>query len=183
MNPNGDNNHQDPSEMFTRMWTSLASEMAKAGVSFDPQQPAPDAARAMRNTMIQTMNEHAQDFLRSPEFLSGMKQALDSSMAARKQLNDFLAQAQHEFQSASRDDADQVMSAIQSLETRITSGMDRLGDHINRISARLDALEAKAGKAPAKPKPTKKTTTRKTKTTKAKAKSTKSKAPKKRANR
>jgi len=143
MNPNGDNNH-DPAEMFTRMWTCFASDMAKAGVSFDPQQAAPEGARAMRNTMIQTMNEHAQQFLRSPEFLAGMKQALDGSMAARKQLNDFLAQAQHEFQSASKDDADQVMAAIQSLETRITSGMDRLGRHIDRISARLDGLEAAA---------------------------------------
>jgi len=142
MNPNGDNNH-DPAEMFTRMWTCFASDMAKAGVSFDPQQAAPEGARAMRNTMIQTMNEHAQQFLRSPEFLAGMKQAFDGSMAARQQLNDFLSQAQHDFQATSRDDIDQVIQAIASLEARLTSGMDRLGQHIDRVNARLDALETK----------------------------------------
>ena len=164
-------NNPDPADMFNRMWSSFATDMAKAGLAFDASQPQPDAARAMRDTMLATMNQHAQSFLRSPEFLEGMRESLDKSMAARKQLNDFLAQAQHEFQSASREDTDQVMQAIASLESRITSGMDRLGEHVDRIAQRLDKLEA----ASAPPKSAKKKTTKK----KAAKKTAKTKATRK----
>ena len=157
------NNGESPNPMdaFTKMWTEFASQMARAGMSLDPTQQQPDAARAMRDTMLGAMNRHAQEFMRSPEFLDGMKQAFDGSMAARKQLNDFLAQAQHDFQATSRDDVDQVMQAIQSLESRLTSGMDRLGQHIDRVNARLDALESKPVKKTARKKPTRKKTAKK----------------------
>jgi septal ring factor EnvC (AmiA/AmiB activator) len=151
MTENGEQSF-DPADMFTRMWTDFASKMAEAGASFDPEKPPPDAARSMRNATLGAMNQHAQEFLRSPEYLAMLKQSFDASIAARKQLNEFLSQAQHEFQSASRQDADEVMSAIQSLESRITSGMDRLGQHVDRLNARLDKLEAEAAAKPAKAK-------------------------------
>lgn len=167
-NENGDTPY-DPADMFTRLWTDFASTMAKAGTAFDPEKPPPDAARAMRDATMSAMNEHAQQFMRSPEFLAMLKQSLDASIAMRKQLNDFLAKAQYEFQSASRQDADQLMETIQHLETRIASGLDRLGQHIDRLDARLDKLEG-AGKrasatrrAAAPPKPTHVTRTKATK--------------------
>lgn len=167
MSNNGD--LPNPMDAFTKMWTDFASQMAQAGMSLDPAQQQPDAARAMRDTMLGAMNRHAQEFMRSPEFLNTMKQAFDGSMAARKQLNDFLAQAQHDFQATSRDDIDQVMQAIQSLESRLTSGMDRLGQHIDRVNARLDALESMP--------PTEKTARKKS----IRKKAAKKKAPKKKA--
>ncbi len=141
MTHNGDQPF-DPADMFTRMWSDFATRMAQAGATFDPEKPAPESARSMRDATLGAMNQQAQQFLRSPEFLGMLKQSFDASIAARKQLNDFLAQTQHDFQSASRQDADQVMQAIQSLESRITSGMDRLGRHVDRLNERLDLLEA-----------------------------------------
>ena len=169
MTQNGDQQF-DPADMFTRMWADFATKMAQAGATFDPEKPAPDAARTMRDATLGAMNQHAQQFLRSPEFLSMLKQSFDASITARKQLNDFLAQTQHDFQSASRQDADQVMQAIQSLETRITSGMDRLGRHVDRLNERLDRLEseprsASKQKTKTKPRAAKKSTKRITKTT------------------
>jgi hypothetical protein len=119
---------------FTQMWTELASKMAAAGMSFNPETPPTDAARQMRSAFFQAMSQQADQFMRSPEFLKMMKQSMDASLAFRKQMQDFFTSAHHAAGGVARQDVDQLLSAVHHLE-------DRLLQRIDELSTRLELLE------------------------------------------
>jgi hypothetical protein len=83
--------------------------------------------------------------MRSADFVNIMKQSLSASIEARKQLNEFLSQAQHEFQSASRQDVDQLMASIQRMEQRMADHMEQLHGQLSELQSRMDQLEGNSG--------------------------------------
>ena len=131
-------------DVFTRMWSDFATQMMKSGMTFSPNQTPPQQARDMRSAMFSSWSEYCEQFMRSDEFLGSMKQSMASSVQFRKQLNDFLGQTQHEFQGASRQDVDQIMSSLRRTERRTVDAMERLSDQLEGMSERLDKLEKKS---------------------------------------
>lgn len=128
-------------DMFTRAWSDFASQMMKAGVAFTPDSAPPQAAKEIRSAMFKAWGDYCDQFMRSPEFLDMMKQSLSVSVQARKQLNDFLGQVQHDFQGASRQDVDQLMLSFRRLERRIVDEMERLTDKLGDLATRLDQIQ------------------------------------------
>lgn len=178
MSDNGNTNSGgNQAEAFAQMWTEFASRMAQVGLNIQPSQAPPEAARQMRDALLSAMNTAAQEQLRNPEFLASMKQWMSQSIEMRKQMNDWLGRAQHEFQGASRQDVDQLLAGLHHIEQRTVDGLERLTERIEAIDNRLASLED-AKPAAAK---SKKTRTKKTRSTKKNA--TRSKAAKSRAKR
>lgn len=130
-------------DAFTRMWTEFASKMMGSGMGFFSQSTPPEVARQMRSTMLSAWSEYCDQFMRSDEFLTSMKRSLDVAVQARRQLNDFLGQVQHEMQGASRQDVDQVMAAIEHLERRLLNESQRLSSRLDELSRRLEELEGR----------------------------------------
>jgi hypothetical protein len=131
-------------DMFTRMWSDFGEKMMRNGMAFPPTQNAPEAAREMRNTMFKAWSDYCDQFMRSQEFLEMMQQSLSASVTARKQLNEFLGQVQHEMQSVSRQDVDQIMLALRHMERRMVDGMERLSEQLDALDRRLEKLERKS---------------------------------------
>jgi len=152
----GNNHHYatEAAELFTKAWTDFAAQVAQLGVvGARGEQMPPDVARQMRTAYFQSMSRYCDEFMRSPQFLGMMKQSLDASIAARKQLNDFLGRMHHEFQGTSRQDIDQLMLAMHHVEQRVADGFDRLTTTLDRLNDRLEALEQRTGDSapPAEP--------------------------------
>lgn len=132
-------------DLFLRMWTEFAEKMVaastpNAGNSF------PDLTRQLRSTMFKTWSDYWDQAMRSPQFLDGMKQSMNSALEARKLFNDFWGRVQHEFQAASRQDIDQIMLGLQHLERRIVDSSDRLASQIRQLRRRLEALEKRGNR-------------------------------------
>jgi hypothetical protein len=134
-------------DALTRMWTDFAAKMTEVGLSFSPQATPPDALRQLRTTMLRTWAEYCDQFMRSNEFLTMMKQSLDGAMQARRQLNDFLGETQHALQGASRQDLDKVMASLERLQHRMTDESDGILARLDELSERLARLERPAGGA------------------------------------
>ena len=128
---------------LTQMWTDFASKMSAAGMTFSPDAAPTDATRNARAAMLSAMSKQTDEFMRSPEFNSMMKQMLDASMNLQLQSKEFLTQAHHAAQMPARQDVEALLASISHLEERVLQRLDEL-------SARIDAVEGKkprAGKA------------------------------------
>lgn len=139
----------DGAEACSRMWADFASKVAAASLSFAPSASPPEAAGQVRNALFGAAEQYWTEFMRSPEFLEAMKQAMDGAIAFRKQLNEVLTRAHHEAQGVAREDIDSVMLCIRHMETRILDRIDEVASRLDRISERLEALEGqRVPKAP-----------------------------------
>lgn len=75
---------------FTRLWQDMMTKMWGAGMSWQPTQPPPEAARMFRGNLFQAMSQAMEEAMRSPVMLEWMKQSMDTASTWRKQWNDLL---------------------------------------------------------------------------------------------
>ena len=134
----------DPAAAMLRLWSDSAAMMMKAAVPPAAPQTPLESARQMQATTLDAWSRQWDRFVRSPEFLTGMKQSLAAGLRARKQMNDLLGQARHELQGTSRQDVDQIMLTTRHLEQRIVDGFERLSAQLDELGARLDAIESES---------------------------------------
>ena len=136
---------------FQKIWMDTFSRMAQTAFSFSPDAAPPEMIRQMRSGIFQALAQSWDEYLRSPQFLEGMKQWMDNAILFRKMSNDFFTKARHETQDVAREDVDSVMLAVRHMEKRI---LDRMED----LSARVDAISPQskrtrgdgAGRSPAR---------------------------------
>ena len=133
------NTISEQAQQFTHLWTQFATQMGSSGLSFDPASTPPEAARQIRNAMLQAMAQQADGMLRSPEFLEMMKQSMDAAIGFRKQMNDLLAAGHHGIQGVAREDVDSLMEAVRRMETRVLDRLEEVSTRLNEIERRLSA--------------------------------------------
>jgi len=131
-------NYQDSGtsgDPFSRFWMDLMSKMS--GTPFAPtaSQLQDDTMRRMRQAFFDAWAQHCDEFLRSDAFLEVMKKSMDSALAFKQELNEFMTKALHDQQMPARSDTDSILVVLRSLE-------DRVLERIDRLSHRVDALES-----------------------------------------
>ena len=119
---------------FLSMWNDMMFKLVNAGWSFSPDAAPPEAFRQVRSAMLDTWADFWQRWMRAPEFLQLLKQAMDMNFQVRRQASDFWGQLRQESQGTNRQDIDQLMRALRHIE-------HRLADATERISRRMDNLE------------------------------------------
>ncbi len=126
---------------FSRFWLDLMSKMS--GTPFAPTtaQVQDDAMKRMRQAFFDAWAKHCDEFLRSDTFLDTLKKSMDSALAFKQELNEFLTKALHEKQMPARSDTDSILLVLRSME-------DRVLERIDRISKRVDALESRKSASP-----------------------------------
>jgi hypothetical protein len=138
---------------FQKIWGDTFTKMMQLGFTFSPESAPPDFLRQMRAGIFQGLSQAWDHFLRSPQFMEGMKQWMDNAMAFRKLSNDFMTKARHETQHTAREDIDAIMLAVRHMETRILDRVDELAAELQTARERLDQAEGKASAESPKPKP------------------------------
>jgi hypothetical protein len=132
---------------FQKIWTDSFSRMAQAACTFTPESAPPDVLKQIRQSIFQALSHSWDEFLRSPQFLEGMKQWMDQAVTFRKMSNDFLNKARHDTQQTSREDVDAIMLTVRHLETRILDRVEQLAKEVSALNARLDSVSGKSPKA------------------------------------
>ncbi len=126
---------------FTRLWQDMMTKMWGAGMSWQPTQPPPEAARMFRGNLFQAMSQAMEEAMRSPVMLEWMKQSMDTASTWRKQWNDLLTRVRHEAQGTASEDIDSLMVSMRHMESRVLERLDELGDRLGELSDRMDGLE------------------------------------------
>ena len=159
---------------FQQIWGETFSKLMQLGFTFSPESAPPEFMRQMRSGIFQALGQSWEHFLRSPQFMEGMKQHMDNALAFRKMSGDFFTKVRHETQSTSRDDIDAVMLAVRHMETRVLNRVEKLAEMIDKANPPHNGTTPKTSAAP-KPKrkpaarstpPAKKAAKRKTATAK-----------------
>jgi hypothetical protein len=131
-----ENNFEKTAEQaaaFQKIWMDSASKMIQAGFACGPNSAPPEVMRQLRSGIFQALAESWEEFMRSPQFLEGMKQWMESAVAFRKATSDFLAKARNEMQAPSRDDIDTVMLNIRHIEKRLLDRIEELSQQIKAL--------------------------------------------------
>jgi hypothetical protein len=138
---------------FAKVWADSFAKLAQAALTFSPDAVPPEILRQVRSGMFQALAQSWDEFLRSPQFMEGMKQVMDNALAFRKLSMDFLAKAHQELGSVTSDDVEGLVSAIRQLESRLTERLNELSSQIVELNRRLDKLPAGPTATPAAPQP------------------------------
>lgn len=138
----------NPSGRLLELWGEMASRMAVAGMTANPQAPPPEAARQLRAAVFQAMSQFAEQYMRTPEFLGAMKQSFDATLQLREQANEMLTRIHHELQGVARKDVDSLLQSVHQGESRVMDRLDDIAGQLETINRRLDAIES-ARPAPA----------------------------------
>jgi hypothetical protein len=136
---------------FQKIWGETFSKLMQLGFTFSPDSAPPEFIRQMRSGIFQALAQSWDHFLRSPQFMEGMKQWMDNALAFRKMSSEFFNKVRHETQSTSRDDIDSVMLAVRHMETRILDRVEELAAEVQEVRERLDPGVEHSSPAP-KPK-------------------------------
>lgn len=155
MNEEHDGTHQATEQWaaFQQIWGETFSKMMQLGFTFSPESAPPEFMRQMRSGIFQALGKSWENFLRSPQFMEGMKQHMDNAISFRKMSSDFFSKVRHETQSTSRDDIDAVMLAVRHMETRVLDRVERLAAKIENINQQANGTKPDAT---ARPKPKRK---------------------------
>jgi hypothetical protein len=137
---------------FQQIWGETFSKLMQLGFTCSPESAPPDFMRQMRSGIFQALGQSWEQFLRSPQFMEGMKQHMDNAIAFRKMSGEFFSKMRHETQSTSRDDIDAVMLAVRHMETRVLDRVERLAAKIDRANQQPDGTKPAVTVEP-KPKP------------------------------
>ena len=136
---------------FQKIWMESMSRMFQAAFTFSPGSPPPEAMRQVRSGIFQALSDSWEQFMRSPQFMEGMKPWMDNAIAARKMSNDFMAKVRNELQSPSRDDIDTIMLTVRHMERRLLDRLDALSEEIAILKDELAERPASRPKAKRKP--------------------------------
>ncbi len=120
-------------DAFTSFWGDLMGQMATVG--FTPPAMNPDMSNHMRKAFFSVLSNHAEEFMRSEQFLSAMKQSMDNALAMKQQMNQFFQQNLRAFNMPTSSDTEHVARLVRGMEERM---MERLDD----LDIRLGQLES-----------------------------------------
>ena len=138
----------EEAQKLTNVWAEFATKLAAAGLTMDPSaaNSPPDAARNMRDATLSAMSQHAQQFMRSEQFLDMMKKSMDASINWQRQMNEFLTKAHHSTQSVAQSDVDDLHRSVRHLEQRTLDQIEQLASKLDQMSERLEVMEQCARK-------------------------------------
>jgi hypothetical protein len=122
---------------FQKIWMESISKTMQAAFRFTPDSAPPEVLRQIRAGIFQALAESWDQFMRSPQFLDGMRQWMENAIAFRKISNEFLGRARNDLQAPSRSDIDTVMLAVRHMEKRLLDRLDELSARIARQNGDL----------------------------------------------
>lgn len=115
---------------FLKSWAESYSRILESACRFSPDTLPPELLRQIRTGLFEALAKSWEEFLRSPQFLAGMKEMLDNAVAFRQMTGDFFAKVRRETQGVNREDVDKILLAVHEMETRLTRRIDELAGQI-----------------------------------------------------
>lgn len=102
----------------------------------------PEAMRRMQAAFFEAMAQHAEQWMKSPQFLESMKRTMDRALDFRRQMDDFLqSNMASAFETATGGANTEIMGAIRHSTAQIQTQMEQLGARLDEIESRLDGVK------------------------------------------
>jgi hypothetical protein len=128
--------HGDPSADLLKQWQQFFTGVLQTAGTISPDTMPPEMLNQIRAGMFQALSKSWEDYMRSPQFLEGMKQMMENAVAFRQMSTEFLTRARHEMQGTSRQDVDDMLLAMREMEARLTRRVDDLAAQVTTAKSR-----------------------------------------------
>src|SRR5438874_1448628 len=122
---------------FQKIWNESMTQMMQTALTMAPSSAPPEVLRQIRGGLFQALAQSWDEFMRSPQFLEGMRQWMETAVNFRKMSNDFMARVRNELQAPSREDIDAVMLNVRHMEKRLLDQIEELSSQITELNRRL----------------------------------------------
>src|SRR5437764_226183 len=126
---------------FLKICTESFAKIGKAAFTFSPDAVPPEMLRQVRSGMFQALAQSWDEFLRSPQFMEGMKQMMDNAVAFRKLSSEFLTTAHQELGGVTSEDVEGLVGVVRHMESRLAERMEALSSQMAELNRRLSELE------------------------------------------
>ena len=123
---------------FQKMWMESFSKILQGTFTATPNSPPPEVVRQIRSGILQGLAQSWEEFMRSPQFLEGMKQWMENAVAFRKLTNEFMGNVRSGLQAPSRGDIDTIMLTVRHMEKRLLDRFEELSATVASLDARLN---------------------------------------------
>jgi len=133
MNDKQNQGAADQAAAFQKIWTESVSKTMQAAFNLASDQPPPQVLRQIRSGILRVLAESWEEFMRSPQFLEGMKQWMEGAIAFRSLTNESMNKMRHEMQAPSREDIDTIMVAVRHIEKRLLDRIEQLSTQVNEL--------------------------------------------------
>ncbi len=137
---------------FQKIWMETFSKLVQTAATIPPDSAPPEILRQMRGGVFQGLAKSWDEFLRSPQFLEGMKQWTESMITMKKMSNEFMTRSHHEMQGTAREDVDTMMLAVRHMEKRLLDRLEHLETKLDELSKASPKATANGRAAQAAPK-------------------------------
>jgi hypothetical protein len=114
----------------------------QAAFAAGPNSAPPEVLKQIRSGIFQALAESWEEFMRSPQFLEGMKQWMETAINFRKLSNDFMSKIRNEMQAPSREDVDTILLNVHHIEKRLLDRLDELSAQVKHLNQKLEARTA-----------------------------------------
>jgi hypothetical protein len=118
---------------FQRIWLETISRTLQMGFTISPTTPPSELARQVRSGIFEGMANSWEHFMRSPQFLTTVRQWTENAIAFRKLSHDLMARVRTELQAPSRNDIDSIMMTVRHMEHRLLNRLDDLSAEIAQL--------------------------------------------------
>jgi hypothetical protein len=122
---------------FQKIWMESMSKLMQTAFTLTPNSPPPEILRQIRSGIFQALAQTWEEFMRSPQFLEGMKQWMETAINFRKITNDFMAKIRNEMQAPSRDDIDTILLSVRHMEKRLLDRVDELAAQVAELKQQV----------------------------------------------
>lgn len=138
---------------FQKMWMDSISKM-QAAFSTPTMAPPSEFLQQMRSGIFRALGQSWDEFMRSPQFLEGMKQWMEQAIQFRNSTNNFFGKLRNEVPAASSQDVDDCLLTIQHVENRMCDRMENFSNQLRALSEQVALMQKgrAAKKQAAKPK-------------------------------
>jgi hypothetical protein len=130
---------------FQKIWAESISKVMQTAFTITPNSPPPEIMREMRSGIFRALAQSWEEFMRSPQFLEGMKQWMESAINFRKMTNDFMAKVRNELEAPSRDDIDTIMLSVRHMEKRLLDRIEQLSNQVNHLNGGRGSAPKRGG--------------------------------------
>src|ERR1019366_9197420 len=126
-------------------------------MSSGPETAPPEFVRQIRSSLLQALSQSWEEYLRSPQFLEGMKQMMDQAVAFRKFSVDFLTKARHDTEGVAHDDIESLRAALGHTESRLARQIEALAEQVRQLAKSPEPVSKNAARpVPTPPAPARK---------------------------
>jgi len=126
---------------FQKMWMDSMTGITQVWTDYSPQEPPPGELKKARQGVLKVVSKAWEEYMRSPEFLEAMRDTMNNSVQWQKWAKENSKKIHQAAGTASKEDMQGVMIAVQHVERRVLDCLDDMQSKVANMQSEIDSIQ------------------------------------------